>query len=75
MMAWKMFFEPITLSFDSLLWLLMPLCAAVAIIYKTVRTQNIRRLYLEIIVLIVYMFGGLIALGAALWLVHEYWPF
>lgn len=75
MIAWTLFKHPVTLHFHSLLWLLLPLCVSVAVVYKTVRTTNLRRLHIEIIILIGYMAGGLAALGLGLWLVHEYWPF
>lgn len=67
--------KPMVLHFYSLLWLLMPLCIAVAIIYKTVRTHDLSRLGWEIVRLVIYMAGGLVCLGLVLWLVHEYWPF
>ena len=56
------------------LWLLLPLCASVAIIYKTVRTKNLRRLPVEVLGLVVYMTVGLVALGMGLWLVHTIVP-
>ena len=74
MTDWTLFRNPMALPFDSLLWFLGPLCVAVAIVYKTVRTQNLRRLPLEILVLMGYMVVGLVALGAGLWLIQEYWP-
>jgi hypothetical protein len=73
--AWMLFHNPMTLHFESLLWLLLPLCASVAVVYRTVRIDDLRRLPRSIVELILYMVGGLVALGAALWLVHEYWPF
>ena len=75
MIAWTLFVHPVRLSFTSLLWLLPPLCLFVAIIYKTVRMHRLRRLPMEVVALVIYMLGGLVALGLALWLVHEYWPF
>lgn len=70
-----MFTTPMLLHFDSLLWPLVPLCASVAIVYKTIRTRELRRLPLQIVALLAYMGGGLTILGTALWLLHEYWPF
>ena len=70
-----LFTLPMELHFDSLLWPLLPLCASVAITYKTVRTRDIGRLWLQIAALLAYMIGGLMALGAALWLLQRYWPF
>ncbi len=69
-----LFYNPIDLDSGLLLWLLLPLLAAVAIVYKTVRTNDVRRLPLETLTLMGYMLGGLTALGAALWLVQQYWP-
>ncbi len=68
-----LFRNPMLVSTDALLWLLIPLCASVAIIYKTIRTENIRRLPLEILVLFVFMIAGLVALGAGLWAVQVLW--
>lgn len=69
-----LFTHPITLRFTDQLWFLMPLCVAVAVVYKTVRTQNIARLALEVVVLVGYMIVGLVALGAGLWALQRYWP-
>jgi hypothetical protein len=62
-----LFVNPITLSNQAVLWLILPLCLSVAIIYKTIRTRNLRRLPLEIASLMAYMVGGLVLLGAVLW--------
>ena len=75
MTAWTLFYHPMTLRFDSLLWLLLPLCASVAIVYKTIRSDNIHRLHLQILSLTALMLAGLVALGLGLWLLHEFWPF
>jgi len=75
MIAWTLFRDPMTLGFRGLLWLLIPLCVSVAVIYKTVRVRDLRRLPRQIVFLVLYMAGGLAGLGVGLWLVHEYWPF
>ena len=75
MIAWTLLVNPIVLNADGwTLWLVLPLCASVAITYKTVRTKNLRRLPLEILGLIAYMIVGLIGLAAALWTIHTFWP-
>jgi len=66
--------HPIPLSFYGQFWLLFPLAAAVAIVYKTVRTRNLRRLPVEILATYAMMLLGLGALGAVLWIVQAYWP-
>jgi len=75
MIVGTLFMHPMALEFDSLLWLLAPLCASVAIIYKTVRIEHLRRLHLQVLWLLCYMLVGLVLLGAGLWAVHRYWPF
>ena len=70
----QLFVHPQILPFDMIPWLLLPLCVSVAVIYKTVRVNDIRRLPVQAGILIVLMLGGLIALGATLWIIHEYWP-
>ena len=70
-----LFDKPMTLHFYSLLWLLMPLCVAVAVVYKTLRTEILARLPMEIARLVAYMAAGLTVLALALWMLHEYWPF
>ncbi len=69
-----LFTYPMTISTDVILFLVLPLLVSVAIVYKTIRVKNIRRLPLEIGILIGYMVAGLVALGVGLWLVQEYWP-
>ncbi len=68
-----LFYNPIALPSDStLLWLLLPVMAGVAIIYKAVRTKQIKKLPLEILVLMVYIVIGLFALGGGLYLFQKY---
>lgn len=47
--------------------MLLPLCLSVAIIYKAVRIQNLRRFPWEVLALMGYMIVGLIGLGVVLW--------
>ena len=74
MTAETLFYYPRMLSFNSQIWLLLPMCAAVTLVYKTVRTQSLRRLPQEALAAFAYVLGGLAVLGAALWLLQEYWP-
>ena len=68
------FRNPITLTWSAQLWLILPLCAVVALVHKTIRTGNLRRLWRQVLVLIALMCGGLVALGVVLWLILDYWP-
>ena len=70
-MAWTLFYNPMTLSSDAwALWLVLPLCATVAIVYKTIRIKDLRRLPLEASMLFGLIIAGLAALGAGLWGIH-----
>ena len=73
MNGWTLFYNPMTLDFYRLLWLLLPLCAFVAITYKTIRVENLRRLPLEILLLCVYLVLGLSGLGVGLYIVQRLW--
>ena len=68
------FVNPIIIPSGCQLWMLLPLFAAVATVYKTIRTTNIRRLPIEILASLGYMVAGLVALGAAMWAIDTYWP-
>ena len=70
MIAWTIFHNPMIIPQNLVLWLLLPLCLSVAIVYKTIRTKNLQKLPAEIIMLMAYMIGGLILLGGILWAVQ-----
>lgn len=70
MIAWTLFYHPMTVPSNWVLWLILPVLLAVAVVYKTLRTDNLRKLPKQIAMLLAYMVGGLLALGAALWLVQ-----
>lgn len=75
MIAWTLFYNPLLLRSDwTMLLVMLPLCLAVAVVYKTVRTRNLRRLPIEILVLMGLMTSGLAVLGAALYFLQAYWP-
>ena len=69
-----LFTHPVVLPTAAALWLVLPLCLAVAITYKAVRTRRLRRLPLEVGLLMGLMLVGLTALGVGLALVVKYWP-
>ena len=73
-MGWTLFYNPMNLTFHGLLYLLVPLCLSVAVVYKTIRVKHLRRLPVAIAGLIGYMLVGLLALGAGLWAIQRYWP-
>jgi hypothetical protein len=74
MIAWTPFYHPMTLSSDAVMWLVLPLALAVAVVYKAIRVGHVRELPRQVAVLMVQMVAGLIALGLVLWAVATYWP-
>jgi len=74
MIAWTPFVEPIVIRADAVLWLVLPLILSVAVIYKTIRARDLRRLPIQVLGAVVYMVVGLSALCALLWLIGTYWP-
>ena len=56
------------------LWLVLPVCLAVATVYKTIRTQSLPRLPLQVLSLTLYILVGIAALMAGLWVLWRYWP-
>jgi len=70
MIAWTLFQNPMTIPTWAVLWLILPLCLGVAVVYKTIRADDIRKLPRQIAGLIAYMAGGLVLLGGVLWLIQ-----
>ena len=66
-----LFVNPLDISSTSMVFMMIPLCMAVAIVYKTIRVDHIRQGPLQILLLMAYMASGLTALGAALWIIQE----
>jgi len=67
----NLFVHPIRMGQDSL-WLVLPLCAGVGVVYKAIRARHPRQIPLQVLGLWAYMLFGLAALGAAFYLLLEY---
>ena len=68
------FTNPLILPKSAELWMIFPLCAMVAIIYKAIRISNLAKFLKQVVILIGLMYGGLFVLGAVLWLIQDFWP-
>jgi hypothetical protein len=71
MMLAMLFVHPMEISTTTALWLVLPLCLCVTVVYKTVRTHNLQQLPRQIAVLMAYITGGLVVLAVGLWLVQQ----
>ena len=70
-MSGGLFVEAMEMGRDHI-WLVLPLLAVVAVVYKTVRVRHVRRLPMQVLILWGYMAVGLAALAAAFYLLVEY---
>lgn len=64
--------HPVPWSSQVVLFLLLPLSLSLAVIYKTIRGKDLRRLPQEILLTTILMLAGMAALAAALWLFQLY---
>jgi hypothetical protein len=71
MMAWEVFYNPMELGWRHV-WLLLPLLAVCAIVYKTVRAERPSQIPRQVAVLWLYIMLGLVVLGGAFYLLLEY---
>jgi hypothetical protein len=67
-----LFVHPMPIDPATSIFWLIPLCIAVAAVYRTIRTDTVRTLPREIITLSVCLIGGLAALMALLWTAQTY---
>ncbi len=71
MIAWRFLIEPMQMGRDHI-WLVLPLIAAVAVVYKTIRVHRLRELPRQIAALWAYMAIGLAVLTAAFYFIVQY---
>jgi hypothetical protein len=71
MMLATLFYNPVHIPSDVVLWMIIPLCAAVGIVYKTLKIKNLQQLPAAFGILMLYMLGGLVLLGVALWAIRQ----
>lgn len=57
-----LFYNPVSIPWQLVPWLIIPLCVSIAIIYKTIRTQHPSLLPREIARMCLYIAAGLVAL-------------
>lgn len=66
-----LFVHPVQMGMNHI-FLVVPLCFVVGIVYKTIRVNNLRQLPLQVLGLWAYMLAGLSILGIAFFLLLEY---
>lgn len=68
----KLFFEPIDVS-GIWLWLLLPLCLTVALVYKTTKMQDLKRLPASVAGLWATTISAVLLIGGVLYLLVYLW--
>jgi len=63
-----LFYNSCAIPWSATMWFVIPLCLAVTIVYKTVRVNDLRKLPIQSVMLMGYLLGCLLVLGAGLWL-------
>ena len=68
LLAYTLFVDPLPIWSPPGLWatLLVPLCLAVAVVYKSIKCRSVRSIPREAAVLFVFILGGMIAAAAVL---------
>jgi hypothetical protein len=69
MLAW--FIEPLTLTRWQQMFMLLPLCLTISVVYKTTKCATVREIPLAAVVSWVTIVVGMYAVGAALLIVYE----
>lgn len=59
--------NPMQLPTAGQLWFAIPLCLAVALVYKTVRTESLRAIPWQTAKLTAYLLGAMALLTAGIW--------
>ncbi len=70
-LAVRYFLEPLKV-WDYWPWLLLPLCFAVSLVYKSVRTDSMRRVPVEAVKATFWIVAGMVAAAAALLLLVRF---
>jgi hypothetical protein len=70
--AWRPFVQPIPGIWNYWPWLMLPLCAGVAIVWKSIKCHQMKRVPIEATVIFFTMVGGLVASAVGLWLLEKF---
>ena len=68
-----LFFKPIDVS-EVWLWMLLPLCLSVAVVYKTTKLKQLRRLPFSVAALFSTILLAVMAIGGVLYFLVYLWP-
>jgi hypothetical protein len=69
--AWTPFVQPIPGVWNYWPWLMVPLCAGVAIVWKSIKCHEMKRVPLEATVIFLTMIVGFVGSAVGLWLLER----
>ncbi len=66
LLAYTPFLQPIPGIWDYWIWLLLPLCFGVSVVYKSIKCRNMKAVPLQALLITIYILLSMAAAGAAL---------
>jgi hypothetical protein len=66
LLAYTPFLQPIPGLWDEWIWLLLPLCFGVSVVYKSIKCRNMKAVPLQAFLITIYILLSMAAAGAAL---------
>ena len=67
LLAYRPLMDPLPYVWDYWPWLLLPLCVAVAVVYKSIKCRSMKQVPREAAVITVWILAGLGAAALVLW--------
>lgn len=67
---YRLFLTPLPL-WDYWVWLLIPLCVAVSIVYKTIKCRYVYQIPREALLITLWIIAAMIGVGAGVWLTYK----
>ncbi len=64
-----LFLHPLPL-WDYWVWLIVPLCAAVSVVYKTIKCQHVHQIPREAVGITLWIIAAMIGVAAGVWLLY-----
>lgn len=68
--SYRPFVTPLPV-WDYWVWLLIPLCVAVSIVYKTIKCRYVRQIPREALFITLWIIAAMIGVGAGVWLTYK----
>ncbi len=68
-LAYTLFITPLPV-WDYWVWLIIPLCTAVSVVYKTIKCQHVRQIPKEAAGITLWIIAAMIGVAAGVWIIY-----